>query len=365
MTSPIDQAVEAAIGAGAFPGASILAFKKDQIVWDRFYGSAQLVPNKRALTGGTFFDIASLTKPMSTASLCMLAFQEGRLTLADPVQQFLPAFSDASVTLGHLLNHSSGLPAWKAFYEELSSQKPPLIGKPEAHAWVMEQICKMPLENPVGAKVVYSDLGYLLLGFILEKIYAEPLHRLFDQKVAKPLGLSHTFFNVGNAQPGETGDFAATEHSAFRSRMLCGEVDDDNTYVLGGYAGHAGLFSQTRDIHRWLSELQKARAGKSAWITADTFRAFCSIPPNRPANAAFFAYGFDTPVTGSQAGTLFSLNSLGHLGYAGTSFWWDLDRDFGIVFLTNRVHPDPQNQKIRAERKKIQDVIVTTLKLAE
>lgn len=359
----LDATIEAAINQGVFPGASLLVSTGNKILHQKVYGHAQLIPQKIKLTDQHLFDIASLTKPMATAMLFMLGFQEGSIDLDDTLGQFFPATKLKDISLRQLLNHTSGLPAWKPYFEKLILVSPGWIADSHGKGkqWLLDQILLEKPETPPGARTVYSDLGYILLGKILEIVLGKTLDILFEERIAQKLGLNSTFYNpvgANNHSPlPDTTLFAATEDCPWREQVLNGEVEDDHAYVMGGIAGHAGLFSTATDIWKWLRELAKANKGTSTFIQQKTFEEFCSIPEKRDLKMPYFTLGFDTPSEPSSSGTHFSTQSLGHLGYSGCSFWWDLEKDATIILLTNRVHPTRDNEQIKAFRPRLHDLI--------
>lgn len=357
---PIDIEMTKGIKDGVFPGASLLVGKRDKTLWNKVYGLARTEPDKRPVRPSTFFDIASLTKPMATATLYMSAVAEKKCALDDPLKKYFPKMRQEGITLRSLLNHTSGLPAWKPYFSELLEIAPGWVTEEKAKNWLIEKILSEPQESPVGKKVVYSDLGYILLGSILEQLYGKTLDLLFREKIAGPFNMQNTFFNpLGHnrkAVDSNPEHFAATEKCPWRKKILCGEVMDDHAWLMGGAAGHAGLFSTAADIRKWIVSLSRF-AGKS-------FDVFCSVPKKRNLDEPFFALGFDTPSTQSSSGRHFSPNSVGHLGYTGCSFWWDLDKDIYVILLTNRVHPSRENDKIREFRPRIHDVVMDSLGLA-
>lgn len=366
MSHPIDTEINRGVEEGVFPGASLLVSKVDKILWDKVYGYAQIKPEKRNLSKSTLFDISSLTKPVCTATTFMLAIQEGKCSLDDPLEKYFPSASKRKITIRHLLNHTSGFPAWKPYFRWLIENKPDWILNEKGKEWLISQIIIEPLENTVGEKTAYSDLGYILLGCVLEKIYRKNLDQLFEEKIAKTLKLKETFFNALNTPKRKDPNlthFAATETYEWRHENLCGIVMDAHAYIMGGVAGHAGLFSTTKDLRKWLDELKKARKGLSAVISRETFDLFSQIPAGRDLSQPYFTLGFDTPSAPSSSGQYFSSKSIGHLGYTGSSFWWNLEKDFYIILLTNRVHPTRKNQKIKEFRPKIHDVIIESLGL--
>lgn len=349
MSAPkIDEEMQSAVKEGVFPGAHLLVFKGESILHDEVYGWAQITPAPEKLTRIHLFDLASLTKPLCTATLAMIGFSEGCFDPTAKVAAFFPSFNQ-EITLGHLLSHTAGLPDWKPYYQTPGDVIPKILAE--------------PLVARPGEKVIYSDLGYILLGAVLEKIFNAPLDRLFEEKIARPLNLIRTTFNP-LWRWGDPAGYAATEDCPLRGRVLRGEVHDDNAFAMGGVAGHAGLFGSAGEVARWIFELRQARLGIGKVISKKAFELFCQVPAERDRHKRFFTLGFDTPSDPSSSGKYFSSSSLGHLGYAGTSFWWDPVQDFGVVLLTNRVHPSRDNDGIKQFRPLIHDVIARAFKLA-
>lgn len=331
-----------AIGHGVFPGASLLVAKGGTIVHRGFYGNATLLPKPEPVTEATLWDIASLTKPVATAALAMIAVREKGLSLNSHAAKYLPILhteTHRKITLRHLLKHTSGLPAWKPYFERLAQEHPEDLGRSKARDHYVNYIAEEPLEAAVSFKKIYSDLGFIVLGVLLESLFAQSLDHLFVEKIAIPLALKNTFFiPTGTELPRPLALFAATENSAWRGRLLRGEVHDDNCYALGGVAGHAGLFSHIDDLNRFLLSVREniSNANKKTDMTL----------------------GWDVPEPiGSQAGKYFSKNSIGHLGYSGCSLWMDLEKDFHVILLTNRVHPTSKNEAIKQFRPILHDKI--------
>ncbi len=383
MTNAIDQMMKEAIEKGVFPSASLLVAKEGTILHEKNYGKAR---------AGTCFDIASLTKPIATATLAMEFVQEGLLKLEDTVYQWLGGARQPAhrkMTVAHLLSHTAGLTAWRPFYRELPIDQ---VGTPAGKQHIiLSTLNELVLSEP-GSQCVYSDLGYILLGEILEQAGLANLDALFQTRIAGPLGLKDTFFvrNIGLSQGsfdpsassglrmtgvstahGESSmpahgelvepqrRFAPTEDCPWRGHVLHGEVHDQNCYAMGGVAGHAGLFSTTQDIHKFVVAFLKCYRGESNWLSQDIVKQF--IEPDFHTSTLKHSYtyvlGWDTPTFGSSsAGRHFSPHSIGHLGYTGCSVWIDLDKDFWIILLTNRIHPATTNEKIRAFRPRIHDL---------
>ena len=368
----VEDAFHEAVGQGVFPGAVVLVGRGEETVFAGAFGARSLVPEKTPMRPDTIFDLASLTKPLATAPAIMLLVREKKIRLEDRITRFFPNFGvlgKTHVTFRHLLAHSAGLPAWKAYYEDVvRDQKRGKVNFLASHAakhYVFEQIHREKALSAPGAQALYSDLGYMLLGEVIEEITGWGLDRYCQDKLYKPMGLRSTSFidltqiRTRRLQPVHEV-IAPTEDCPWRKRVLCGEVDDDNAYAMGGVAGHAGLFSNAEDIHRFVLRLRRCLAGDDPQLPGELVREFLT----RDASVAgsTFALGWDTPsAENSSSGECFSPASVGHLGFTGTSIWWDLEKDCHIILLTNRVHPARSNDKIKTFRPQIHDLIMKTV----
>ncbi|MFO1518108.1 MAG: serine hydrolase domain-containing protein [bacterium] len=361
-TKKIDEAFAEALSQGVFPGAALVVGGPKKTLFKEVYGLAERIPVERKLSQKTYFDIASLTKPLCTATLAMILTEKGLFDPEAPASKYFTPWKKephSKILLKHLLQHTSGLPAYKAYYENLLPKLIQGESPEEVRKTLIYRIVKESLENEVGAVRTYSDLGYILLGQVLEKITEKPLEKLFQDLIAKPLGLTHTFFVKvgGKNKPLPRTEFASTQRCPLRRKILAGEVDDEHAWILGGAAGHAGLFSTMTDLTKMADEFLKVDAEKSKWLKRETFRRFVDAKP---------PMGWDTPAAqNSQAGTLFSKETIGHLGFTGTSLWIDLARKFYVILLTNRVHPNRYNEGIKAFRPKIHDLALQAFRLAK
>ncbi len=314
-----------------------------------------IVPAGRARIGGesvteeTFFDLASLTKPMVTATVAMTLASRGALALDARVVALVPAFDtgDArrrAVTVRQLLAHASGLPAWRPLYTLASGR-----------AAIVEAAAREPLEREPGSASVYSDLGFLVLGAALEAAGGAPLEAQWAP-LQGAMGLAASYAPLRmNCQ------VAATERVG--GVLLEGVVHDENARAMGGVAPHAGLFGRAADVLAWARALLAVRGGRSALpIAPAVLEAFWS-PAGVPGST--WCLGFDRPsAVGSSAGTLLPRSAIGHLGFSGTSVWIDPARALAIVLLTNRVHPTRANEEIRALRPALHDAVMRDLSLA-
>lgn len=339
----------AAIGASATSSAIAASVSWGESSWEGAVGHAEFDPD-RPFDLQTPLDLASVTKTF-TATLLMRAVSEGHVELDDPIARWVPGWEDGStgtVTLLHLLNHSSGLPAWDQFY----LRYPIVVDLPTAQATrdaIEAEIVAKPREE-VGRSGVYSDLGYLLLGWIAERIFDDALEDLVESKIADPLELeSVRYVSLRRADdPFETA--AATEIDPRRGGTVVGFVHDENCYIIGGVAGHAGLFGTASDVRRFGEHLLAVDRGASGIVDRDVLQ-FCWSQRARGADGHHVG-GWDTPSgASSSAGRGFDPEStVGHLGFTGTSLW--IERDAGVVaaLLTNRVYPTRDNDRIKPLR---------------
>ena len=351
----VDAMMRQAVAGGVFPGAVLLAAQKAEILFFEAYGMADLF-SARPMTRETVFDLASLTKPLATALAILILVQNGRLSLDQSVTSILEAFcgaDKAAVTVADLLDHSGGLPAWRPYYTRLR-RLPEGNRKNELRRLLAAE----PVIWPPGRQTLYSDLGYMLLDWIIETVSGLPLDRFVKQQIYAPLGI-HDLFFPGPGGGGDVAVFAATELCPWRGRLVCGRVHDDNAWTVGGVAGHAGLFGTAAAVDRLLAVLAGSVNGAAGLFSPDLLRRF--FVPRRPGGRPL---GFDSPsAVDSAAGRYFSPASLGHLGFTGTSFWMDTDRAVRVLLLTNRVHPSRYNTRIRAFRPAIHNRMMTALNL--
>jgi CubicO group peptidase (beta-lactamase class C family) len=298
----------------------------------------------------SLFDLASLTKVICTTTVALLAESRGALSIDRPVLEYFPAFSDPAVKLSHLLDHSSGLPAWLPLHAQRHGMHPL-----EARAQYEAEILAVR-PGPPGVSSVYSDLGFLLLGWALEKAAGAPLDALFQEWFATPSELESLQFLPTSP------DVVPTENCPWRGRVLRGEVHDDNCFVLGGVAGHAGLFGNARDVLAagllWLDAYKE----RSSPLPAGLTRKYWTFTHVKGGTRVL---GWDTvSQQGSATGRRFSPSSRGHLGFTGTSLWIDPERELVVALLTNRVHPTRDNEKIKAFRPVFHDSLMTELGFA-
>lgn len=354
--------MEAGVAGRVFPGAALLVQARGQIVHLSCHGRQSLDPPAGPVDRHTCFDLASLTKVLATTPLALLSVQRGRLALDQPVHSVLPGYAGpgwSEITVRMLLDHTSGLPAWRAYYQEAASADVPLPSA-AGRDFVRRRIAAEAPVAPPGQATVYSDLNFILLDEILEAVNGRATDALFSDWLAEPLGLADLFFvdlkapmHAERARRGRA--FAATERCPWRGRTLLGEVHDENAYAMGGVSGHAGLFGTVEDVGRMANAWQASYFQSDALLDRDLTREFWR---RTDAPSATRALGFDTPSPeGSQAGRHFGPRTVGHLGFTGTSLWIDPDRALIVVLLTNRVHPTRENEAIRQFRPALHDCV--------
>lgn len=327
------------IEAGDFPSAVYLVAERGDVVYSDALGNAVNHGEKREARPDTIYDLASLTKPLITGLLSAIFIERGELALDDPVSKYLPEFGveeKRGIIIRHLLTHTSGLPAWR-----------PLYLKAEDGAGVLRAIVGETLEQTPGTKVIYSDLGFITLGFLLGKISGTTLIELARREIFDPLKLTRTFFNpdkalmtevaaceVGNAyERGTCGDALASAY-VWREHLIWGEVHDGNAHFLGGAAGHAGLFSTAPDALRIANQFFAESTELLKPSTCSLFRTNLTEGMGEARSV-----GWQLAATeGSAAGPLLPPDSFGHLGFTGTSCWNDPQRRRTFLLFTNRTH---------------------------
>lgn len=345
----VRELVSRLVSGGCFPGAVLLVARRGRIAFFEAFGHAQLYPEPRPMALDTVFDLASLTKVVATTPVILRLVERGELSLDDPVSLFFPAFGEGAkkgVRIWHLLTHTSGLPAHLPLYS--------LVSRGED---VYGYISRLSLEYEPGTRVVYSDLGFILLGRIAELATGEPLDRLARELVFEPLGMRETCFNP----PPELRErAAATEYCRLRGRVLRGEVHDENAWFMGGVAGHAGLFSTAADLavyaQMWLNggSYGGVRVLSPATVELATRNHTQGLNECR-------GLGWALNCRPCSCGDLMSPRAYGHTGFTGTSLWIDPDRELFVVLLTNRVHPTRENQCLLRARRLIHNTILASL----
>ncbi|MFH1152499.1 MAG: serine hydrolase domain-containing protein [Pseudomonadota bacterium] len=358
--NPVCSLMERAVSEGVFPGGVLLVSFGPAVVLNLAVGRADIYTGQ-IMEPDFIFDLASMTKPLATAMAVMRLVDQGKLALDQAMGSILAPLSGTDkggITVDQLLRHTSGLAAHREFYR--------IIKCPGTGAGRRELRCLLtrePLVQEPGTHEVYSDLGYMLLSWIVEEVSGQRLDFFVRQQVYQPLGIEDLFFietGQGGGVPRERQRrLVATENCPWRQRVLRGEVHDDNAWAAGGIEGHAGLFGSAPAVWRLTREIREALDETGAGVIPGKVLEQCISRQRFGDKVA----GFDTPSrTGSSSGRYLSPNSIGHLGFTGTSFWMDLDQGLTVILLTNRVHPSRSNEKIRLFRPVLHDAVATWLR---
>ena len=369
MTARNDQLttfLEEHIKTGEFPSAVYLVAERDEIVFTDALGLSVVEPYRVANKIDTIYDLASLTKPLVTALLCARRIELGELTLDSSVSHYLGEFDRTdkqTITIRELLTHTSGLPAWRPLYLLTEDE-------PERAAGA---IANLDLEYKPGTRVVYSDMGYIALGILLERMSHQSLADMAKREIFEPLKLAQTFFNPELAlQTGiaacETGNAyeldmckqsGAGEYANSRQRLIWGEVHDGNAYFLGGAAGHAGLFSTARET---FLIAQQFIGESTTLLTPETCRLFRENMTEGLEEAR--SIGWQLAATkDSTGGADLPPDSFGHNGFTGTCVWIDPSHRRVFILLTNRTHAHALPfANIKAVRREFNSLAVKALK---
>lgn len=345
--APVYRVLEESLQHRAFPGCAFGVLAGGEVVLSDALGRFTDEVDSPAVQPNTVFDVASITKVVSTTAIAMLLYQSGVLDLDTPLGDLLPGFivgrdnteHARRVTIRHLLAHSSGLPGYVEFFRTVNTP-----------AALYRACLELPIEAAPGERSEYSDPGFILLGKALEVLTRADLSVSASKMVFERLDLAHTRFSP---PPNERHLIPPTEmDDNFRHRRIQGEVQDENAFILQGAAGHAGLFSNVSDLLRFAREILAGVRGESATghpnlFSPDTVECFAM---RQGPEGSSRALGWDTPSVESSAGEHFSAHSIGHLGYSGCSLWIDLDASIAVVLLTNRTWPDRQIQLIKQVR---------------
>jgi CubicO group peptidase (beta-lactamase class C family) len=335
--------LDRAMRDSAFPGGVAIVGTHSGILAHHAVGrltwGASPAPDER-----TLWDLASLTKVIALTSAVMHLSQQGKLDIDAPVQRYLPEWRGPMkerVRVKDLLTHSSGLPSWRPLYKETESRD-------EA----IRLVISTPLEVAPGTRMVYSDLGAILLGQIVERVSGASLERYVARNIFEPLGMRETMFHP---PPKFLPRIAPTEYDPWRQRLVRGEVHDENAYRLGGASSHAGLFSTAVDLSRIARMYLNGGELDGVRVLDSTTIARFTQAENRQLSHR--ALGWETANGANSGGRLMSGRAFGHTGFTGTSIWIDPGHDVFVILLTNRVHPTRENRKISGVRIALADAV--------
>ncbi len=360
-SDPISRLLREGVQSGVFPGAVLFVRQQGEIRFHQAIGHTSSLPDAPTVQVDTIYDLASLTKPLATASSFLLLVQSQQVSLTQTLATILEETKGTplgQVLLKDLLSHQGGLPAWRPFYQAF----PPVFpSEPEFRQQrmqaVMELILKEPLDRTSSLTSVYSDLGYMLLGVVVERVTGQSLNIFTKDQIFRPLQVRSLTFGIQDRKDVDVlKNISPTEEDPWRGRLLHGEVHDENAAALGGVAGHAGLFGTAQAVGRVTQSWLDSYRGKPSIFQGEVFRQFVKAQPGTS-----WGLGWDTPSQPSSSGQWFSPESFGHLGFTGTSVWIDPVRELEVIFLSNRVHPTRDNQAIKTFRPKLHDAIIQEL----
>jgi serine-type D-Ala-D-Ala carboxypeptidase len=354
----LDSLLGKEIDVGSFPGVAYAVGSSSGLVLQRAHGYSVVKPAKIPITVDVIFDVASLTKPLITATMALMAFEEGRIDLDEPVSRYLPELEEGKkeITFIDLLAHRGGFQAWYPLYAHGTGR--------DAY---LQALTQRPLRYRPGTREIYSCLGFILLHLALERVYEQKLEEVVAAKIFQPLGLERTMFNPspemkyvvaatewGNSNERLMVDERGLEFNGFRNYIIWGEVNDGNAYYMGGYAGNAGLFSTAREVFElavpWID-------GRERLISAATIgRALRNYTLGMEENRGLgWQLQIEKP---NHPSSVLSRHCFGHTGFTGTSVWVDPERDMVAVLLTNRLHPFVKPSSIQAVRHAFHQAIV-------
>lgn len=354
----LKQAMEKACQEGMTAGAVGVIVQGGEIVFLESAGFACLEPERIPMTVDTHFDLASITKPVVTATLMMRLVEEGQLHLDDRISAFCPEFGakgKEAITIKQCLTHTAGFPPFKRWFNEIAGK--------QAY-W--EAICQLELDRPPGGEHTYSDFGPITLGYLLEKVTGQPLDQLAQEKIFKPLGMSETGYRPAPAPCGPPAQwaslgrfagFACTEYNP-SGYMKCGVVHDENTAAMGGVAGHAGLFSTARDLAAFAMFLlgtdgkNHDDALKRATLEQMLAPVIKTCSPQQGLG------WWINPKEEDGLGYLPGRRVFGHTGFTGPTWWMDRDRNLSVLLLANAVHPHRDRARRGEMRKRFFDEVI-------
>lgn len=343
--SSADKAIDGALSERVFPGGVLAIGRRAGLIHVRPFGRQSFAADSSAVEAGTLYDLASLTKAVATSMLAMALVDEGKLDLDAPVSRWLPDFEDEerrAIRVRNLLAHSAGLREWQPLYKEVRDKEA-----------LLRRLSEMDLAYEPGTKSIYSDLGPILLGAILERVTGTSLDEAARRWVFEPLGMQDTLY-----QPDASHRYRAapTGKSRWRGRYLQGEVHDENAYRMAGVAGHAGLFSTALDLSRLAEMLLNGGIHRGRRFvraeTIDLFTRRVEIPGSSRT------LGWETPAGDRWAGMAWSEAAFGHTGNTGTMMWLDPKQDVYVILLTNRVLAAESGEAFLRVRRQVSEAVL-------
>jgi CubicO group peptidase (beta-lactamase class C family) len=370
--APLARYLDESIARGAFPGAVVAIGRRDTVLYHAALGRTRY-DGGAAVTTGTVYDLASLTKVVGLTTGIMMLVDDGVVRLDAPVRGYVRMFGsthDSTITVRHLLTHSSGLPAWKPYFQAVGQGDRGTggrgrLGNTAQREAVFDLAAREPLEQPTGTRMVYSDVGAINLTRMVELLTGERLDRYLRRRLFEPLGMRATRFVPPRSWRTR---IAPTEvDNTYRRRLVHGEVHDENAFAMGGVSGHAGLFGTAQDLARFAQMMLRGGTtdrrtdGQSdehdvpRLLRAETIAEFTRV--QEPA-LSHRALGWETPNGQNSAGNRLTAQAFGHTGFTGVSLWIDPGQDLFVILLTNRVHPTRESPLIFEVRRRVADLAV-------
>lgn len=347
----LNRYIEKGISEKVFPGCGV-GISKGNNVFSNVYGYTSS-EKREPVTKKTLFDLASLSKPLATTLACLVLIKEGKIKYEATLESMLGcAVPDdkKNITLAQLLSHSSGFIAHHDFYKILAGY--PLEKRKDV---LLSDILQRPLSYQPGSQTLYSDVGFIILFFIIEFQAKMNLESFVQDYIFTPMDIHDVCYNPKGK--GYT-QFAATEDCPWRKKVISGEVHDLNTWILGGVSGQAGLFGSIDSVLSLVLYIKNMLQGKNKHPYIDRVLLQEAVMKRGGGESSCWGFGFDTPTQpGSSAGRFISAKSCGHLGFTGTSFWIDIEKDSVVVLLTNRINPTVENIKIKDFRPLFHDIV--------
>jgi serine-type D-Ala-D-Ala carboxypeptidase len=339
------EVIDRSVSDSAFPGAIAVVGTRDGATVNYAAGRIDWPADAPRPDVNTLWDLASLTKVIGMTTAMMQLVEQDRVDLDAPVSRYIPEFTGEGkerVTVRHLLTHSSGLPSWRPLYKEALTPDTALA-----------IVYATPLDTVPGARMVYSDLGAILAGKIVERVSGEPLDIYLRRHVTGPLGMTSTIYRPDTSLRAR---IAPTEFDPWRQRHIRGEVHDENAYMLGGVSGHAGLFSTAADLTRFARMMLNGGTLDGVRVLRpQTIAQFTAV---QDPTLSHRALGWETPSGRNSAGHRMSARAFGHTGFTGTSLWMDPERGAFVLLLSNRVNPSRQNTRIGQVRIALADAVM-------
>jgi len=353
----VDRSVQTAIHEKLFSAAACMASVQGNVFHRKVYGCLETPPPMKKLNEGALFDLASLSKPLGVGLAALWLVGRGRMDLQAPIGVVLKDFDTPKfqgITVDMLLDHTSGWPADVSFWECTENA-------PDKQAAMRAHIASLEFLASPGSETLYSDVGFIVLGWIVEAIVGKPLDVFLEREIYKPLGLASDLFFIRHDDfhtPRKLGrrQIVATEDCPVRKKRISGEVHDPKAWLLGGVAGHAGLFGTVEAVWRLVEMLRLCYRGDEQFFHPGTVRKFFTRSQRLKGTTRTLAW--DTPsAKGTLAGDRASRSTVGHLGFTGTSIWLDLSLEASTVVLANVAHPSPDGKKPRMQkfRRRVQD----------